>query len=88
MCVVDAALIQYLEAEGQPLLFHTWTYFIWVTITTVGYGDITPKTMLGRFALMGIIGFAVVQVCEIVVYVCVCVVCVCAFSCLNVGVCV
>ena len=44
ICVyIDAALIQYLEQNRQDYYFHTWMYYILVTIATVGYGDIVPK---------------------------------------------
>ena len=59
---VDCAVVQYLELNLQPLPFHTWLYCIVVTICTVGYGDITPISTLGRFAIMGIIFFAIVYV--------------------------
>jgi hypothetical protein len=44
MIIFDAALIQYLEShtESNNLDFNTWMYFMVITITTVGYGDITP----------------------------------------------
>lgn len=61
MILFFAAVINFLE-DAQPLKFHTWMYFIWVTITTVGYGDFTPKTELGRIAVMGIIAFAIISV--------------------------
>lgn len=31
-----AALMQFLESQDQALEFHTWTYYIMVTIATVG----------------------------------------------------
>ena len=35
---------------------------MWVTIATVGFGDIAPDSVLGRFAVMLVIGFAIIQV--------------------------
>ena len=37
-------------------------YYMLVTIATVGYGDITPVTALGRFAAMGMIIVAIIIV--------------------------
>jgi hypothetical protein len=37
-------------------------YYMIVTSTTVGYGDITPKTDIGRFAAMTMISFAIITV--------------------------
>eukprot|EP01038_Epipyxis_sp_PR26KG_P016936 gene16936-23250_t len=62
MILFNAALMQYLEKEDQPYSFHTWTYYMLVTVTTVGYGDIFPVTTLGRFAAMGMISFAIITV--------------------------
>jgi hypothetical protein len=59
--VSGAALMQFLESE-QNLPYHTWTYFMTVTICTVGYGEIVAISAVGRVAVMAIIGFAVVQV--------------------------
>lgn len=56
-----ASMMQFLEAEDQ-LQFHTWTYFIVVTVSSVGYGDIVPKTLLGRIFVMAIIGMAIISV--------------------------
>lgn len=62
MILFNAALMQYLEAETQPYTFDTWAYYMLVTVATVGYGDITPKTTLGRFAAMAMISFAIITV--------------------------
>jgi hypothetical protein len=51
--------MQYLENHVQKLPFHTWLYYIVVTTSTVGYGDITPAGALGRFMAMFIIIFAI-----------------------------
>jgi hypothetical protein len=37
-------------------------YYMLVTIATVGYGDITPQTAMGRFAAMGMIIVAIIIV--------------------------
>lgn len=49
MILFDAAIMQYLELQEQKLDFHTWMYFLVVSISTVGYGDISPISTLGRF---------------------------------------
>ena len=38
------------------------TYYMMVTCSTVGYGDISPKTDWGRFAAMAMISFAIITV--------------------------
>jgi len=62
MLLFGSAVMQYLEEHVQHLPFHTWTYAVWVTVSTVGFGDISPASSLGRIAVMIIIGFAVIQV--------------------------
>jgi len=62
MILFFSAVMQYLESETLPYSFHTWTYYIWVTISTVGYGDITPQTTLGRIAAMAIILIAIISI--------------------------
>lgn len=51
--------MQYLESHVQTYPFHTWLYYIVVTTSTVGYGDIVPVGALGRFMAMFIIIFAI-----------------------------
>jgi voltage-gated potassium channel len=47
---VAAGVIQvldedYYKEQGQdPLQFHQCVYFVFVTMSTVGYGDISPRT--------------------------------------------
>lgn len=35
---------------------------MWVTMATVGYGDVAARTILGRFAIMGMICFSIVTI--------------------------
>lgn len=57
-----AAIEEMLERHTSGHAFHTWMYYVWVTVATVGYGDITPQTLLGRTTSMIMIGVAVVSV--------------------------
>jgi hypothetical protein len=38
---LDSAVILFLEKDEQTFTFHVWIYFVWVTLTFVGIGDIT-----------------------------------------------
>lgn len=60
--VCTTGIIQALEFNadprsptGQSLRFLEAMYFIVVTITTVGFGDVAPKSELGRVTIMGMI---------------------------------
>lgn len=59
LVVCTTGIIQALEysddpddADGQTLPFLDAMYYIIVTITTVGYGDISPKSETGRITIM------------------------------------
>jgi len=66
LVVVAASLLYYAENPGQPEAFSSIPASMWctvATITTVGYGDIYPKTALGKamaslVAVLGIGMFA------------------------------
>ena len=45
----------YLLSDMGDISFHQMCYFIVVTIATIGYGDFSPKTLLGRTLLLVII---------------------------------
>jgi len=71
-CLIVFILLQ-LENSGDPWTFNDpqrtrqdftfWecVYFILVTSSTVGYGDMFAKTTLGRFAMVFIIGAGLVS---------------------------
>lgn len=72
LCSVATGLIYTAEHEVNPLIpdYFTALYFGLTTLTTVGFGDITPITLPGRLVVMGSIlaGAAVVpaQAAELV----------------------
>lgn len=66
LLIIASTLVYLVEHEAQPEVFGSIPDAMWwgaVTLTTVGYGDVYPKTMLGRtlgamIALLGIGLFA------------------------------
>ncbi|KAJ1407600.1 hypothetical protein B484DRAFT_423621 [Ochromonadaceae sp. CCMP2298] len=58
MLLFFASVILFLEQDFQEekLTFFTWMYYVWITITTVGYGDISPMSTQGRAAAMFFVG--------------------------------
>ena len=57
----------YFEKEAQPEAFKSVVHAMWwsvCTLTTVGYGDVTPVTFAGRFfaSLVAILGIGVVAI--------------------------
>jgi hypothetical protein len=45
----------FLDAEMGGISFHQMCYFVMVTISTIGYGDFSPATLLGRTFLLAVI---------------------------------
>jgi voltage-gated potassium channel len=65
LIIVAASLMYTLENEAQPEVFSKFPHSIWwsvVTMTTVGYGDVTPVTTLGKIvaAFIMLIGVGLV----------------------------
>ena len=67
LLVFQSSLVYYFEREAQPDKFGSIPEAMWwgiVTLTTVGYGDVTPVTLWGRMAggltaVMGLCMFAI-----------------------------
>ncbi len=65
LIIIAASLMYSLESEAQPEVFGNILHSIWwavVTMTTVGYGDVTPVTTLGKVVatFIMLIGIALV----------------------------
>ncbi|KAG6574504.1 Calcium-activated potassium channel slowpoke [Phytophthora cinnamomi] len=65
-----AGIYQALESdhygEDEKLQFHDSLYFVLVTVSTIGYGDITPRTLLGHiFVIVMIIGIFTIVPAEV-----------------------
>lgn len=65
LIIIAASLMYSLESEAQPEVFGNILHSIWwavVTMTTVGYGDVTPVTTLGKVVatVIMLIGVALV----------------------------
>lgn len=54
MILFNSAVMQYFDVTEQSLQFHDWMYFVIVTISTVGFGDISPRTALGIYIIYNI----------------------------------
>ena len=49
MCltIIIAALMQFVENKLQERVYYEWVYFMIVTISLVGFGDVFPQTDSG-----------------------------------------
>jgi len=61
LLIFQSAMVYYFERDAQPDKFGSIPEALWwgiVTLTTVGYGDVTPVTVLGKMAggLTAVIG--------------------------------
>ena len=61
LLIIASSLMYFIEREAQPELFGSIPRAMWwgaVTLTTVGYGDVYPVTVLGRFlsAFISVLG--------------------------------
>jgi hypothetical protein len=52
---IEAFADKYLDSEMGAISFHQMCYFTLVTISTIGYGDFSPATLIGRTLLLFII---------------------------------
>lgn len=52
---VATGVVQAVESAAQELPLHRAFYFVMITVTTVGYGDINPDTELGRLVVVGVL---------------------------------
>ncbi|EEY59638.1 uncharacterized protein PITG_12221 [Phytophthora infestans T30-4] len=65
-----AGIYQALESDGydedDKLEYHDSLYFVLVTVSTIGYGDVTPRTLLGHvFVIVAIIAIFTIVPAEV-----------------------
>ncbi|TFK18612.1 voltage-gated potassium channel [Coprinopsis marcescibilis] len=61
----DETLGTFINSDGDPTLFSSIpaaAWFVVVTITTVGYGEITPRSFLGRLLTLPILVFGLLLI--------------------------
>jgi len=61
----DPGLGTFMDAEGSPSQFASIpaaAWFVLVTISTVGYGDITPRSFLGRLVTLPLLIFGLLLI--------------------------
>ena len=59
--IIASSVMYFVEHDAQPDVFSSIPSSLWwgaITLTTVGYGDIYPKTVLGKFiaAIIAVLG--------------------------------
>ncbi|TIA70165.1 hypothetical protein E3P92_00310 [Wallemia ichthyophaga] len=61
----DANLEQFMNSDGQPSSFESIpaaAWFVLVTISTVGYGEVTPTTTIGRLITLPLLVFGLLLI--------------------------
>ncbi|KAF8326877.1 uncharacterized protein EI90DRAFT_1884430 [Cantharellus anzutake] len=61
----DASLDTFVDSDGNPTQFESIpgaAWFVLVTITTVGFGEIIPRTILGRFFTIPLLLFGLLLI--------------------------
>ena len=65
-CLLPSHSFQIVENQSgrwpEPLEFHDCVYFIIVSFCTVGYGDVTPQSTLGRITVIVMLSWSLIVV--------------------------